>query len=389
MKKIILVCVALLMAVLLAVSVFAGSNALRMSSSGGQLGHTVFLTVELTESIAGDTMGITYSFDDKLLEALPESCEWAQTGILQDFNKSDTAGVWATDKVKDLSGTVCTLAFKIRTDAKVTDTKVTCKLIVKNGANTVATYTATGTISISCDHEYGQWIANGSLFHKHTCTLCGNTQSQSHTWDNGVTTEDTQKNVTIRTYTCTLCGATKKTEVPITQGATQESEDDHSSSATVPTATRPTGSSQNPSSPVPTATRPPETQASKPVPTESTRPVNNGNNNSGNTQQTSPNQGSLNQGSHTDNDGHNHVVNTIPVNTGAAATQQGSNGIISDHDHDHEVETTQDPHAGHDHSTVEITTSANQSQRLAAAIGIFVVLGLFLVVSVLVVKRKR
>jgi hypothetical protein len=287
------------------------------------------------------------------------------------------------------------LAFKIRTDAKVTDTKVTCKLIIKNGANTVATYTATGSISISCGHEYGPWTSNGSMYHKHTCALCGNTQSQSHTWDAGVTTEDTQKNVIIRTYTCTVCGGTKKTEVPNSQGATQESKNENASP--IPTQTRPaepSGSQQgthtNPSSPIPTATKPEATQSASP--TQASRPVNgntNNNYNPGYTQQTSPNQGSPNQGSHTDNDGHNHVINTVPTNSGAVATQQGNNGVISDHDHDHEAVTTQDPHAGHDHSTIGTTTSANQSQRLAAAIGIFVVLGLFLAVSVLVAKKRR
>lgn len=396
MKKFILTFTALLLVAMLAVSAYASTNALKVSNSGGQLGHTVFLTVTLTESIAGDTLGITYDYDDKVLEALPESCKWEKTGILQDFSQTSAAGVWATDTRKDMSGVVCTLAFKIRTDAKIGDTKVQCTLIVKNGSDTVATYNATGVITVSCDHEYSAWISNGSLVHKHTCSLCGNTQSQSHNWDNGVTTENKDANTIIYTYTCTTCGATKQTEV---EGATETTTDhDHGQGSNpttrptdpIPTTTRPTDpvpTATRPTDPIPTSTRPtnpmPTTRPTNP--TSSTKPGNSG---TGTNDSSYPQQSTNNQNGNagTEHD-HDHVAAVVPGGGTIVATAPGITQNAADHDHG--AVTTQDPHAGHDHSSETTTPSANQQERLVAAIGIFAVLGLFLIVSILLVKKKH
>ena len=413
MKKFSVAVVALLLAVVMAVSVYASTNALKVSNSGGLLGHTVFLTVTLTESIAGDTMGITYTFDDKILEAVPESCKWEKNGILQDFSKTSAAGVWSTDTKKDLSGTVCTLAFKIRSDAKPGDAKVQCTLIIKNGSETVATYTATGMVSVRCDHSYNAWVSNGSLVHKHTCTLCGDTQSQMHNWDDGVSKEYKDKTVTV--YTCVDCGATKQTEVA---KETEPTNDHDHGKETVPTTTRPTDpipTTTRPTDPIPTTTRPTETiptttRPTDPIPTTTrpTEPISTTTKPTG-TQSTNPTQASrpsnAGTGTNTNQQGsgqdHEHSSTVIPsgenivvivpgqTENGEIHVTIGQNQSPTTSDHDHEHATTQDPHAGHDHSSVDVTPSANQEERLAAAIGIFAVLGLFLIVSILVAKKKH
>ncbi|MBP3633653.1 MAG: InlB B-repeat-containing protein [Oscillospiraceae bacterium] len=55
-------------------------------------------------------------------------------------------------------------------------------------------------------HAYGAWTESGDD-HIHTCTSCGNTESEAHKWDGGVESESEI------TYTCTVCNAVKTEEV--------------------------------------------------------------------------------------------------------------------------------------------------------------------------------
>ncbi len=412
MKKLTLILIALVLSMALAVSVYAQQTVVKLEGTTSQPGHTLFLKVMVTESLAGDTMGITYSFDENLLEAVPESCSWEKAGVLQDFSLSDEAGVWTANQETDLYGTVCILAFRVREDAKPVETTVKCTLIVKRGAENVGSFTAEATVKIVCGHTYGRWESNGEMFHKRVCSLCADVQNQAHTWDEGTVSQSDKENTDIKTYRCTVCGATKQEEIPGTE--TEEE-------ATQPSS-RPTGNS-NPNSTLPTVTRPTEpaessnpTQPGNQQPTQSSNPTQPGNQQP--TQSSNPTQSGSQrptQNGNSSQTGGDQKPSTAPGTQG----QNGNNGVpqASEKDpsavttphsdetadqtentatHDHENATpaqtqypTQDPHAGHDHSSADTAPSANAEQRLIAAIGIFLVLGLFLAVSAWVVKRKH
>lgn len=69
-------------------------------------------------------------------------------------------------------------------------------------------------------HSYGAWVSDGADTHTHACS-CGQTETQAHTWDEGqITREPTASEEGIRTYTCTLCGETKTESIPPVQGET-------------------------------------------------------------------------------------------------------------------------------------------------------------------------
>lgn len=69
-------------------------------------------------------------------------------------------------------------------------------------------------------HSYGAWVSDGADTHTHTCS-CGQTETQPHTWDDGqITQEPTASEEGIRTHTCTLCGETKTETIPPVQGET-------------------------------------------------------------------------------------------------------------------------------------------------------------------------
>lgn len=176
----------------------------------------IFLTVSLKGESVGDTMGITYTYDEKVLEAVTEQCEWLKDGILSDFNINGEQGVWAARTAADLSGDICVLAFRVRSGVKLTNTEVKCDIVIKNGSQTVAELQASGNISGSCTHTYGDWTENGNSGHSRVCTNCGVGQSQSHSWDDGVLSEDSRDpSINHLTYTCAVCGATKTEEVSV------------------------------------------------------------------------------------------------------------------------------------------------------------------------------
>ena len=88
----------------------------------------------------------------------------------------------------------------------------------------VKTYTCTecggiktAVIPVTKTHTWGEWQKDTAESHKHTCTVCGNTESEAHTWDEGkITTPASHVKEGVKTYTCTACSETKTETVPKT-----------------------------------------------------------------------------------------------------------------------------------------------------------------------------
>lgn len=213
MRRLIVLALLLAMVITLALPGYALEEPLILTDASAQAGDTVYLTVKLTEGVVGDTMGITYSYDTSVLKALPDSCTWGPNGILKDFDEND-AGVWAGNAAVKLQDDICVLAFQVLPEVAFTSTKVSCELIVKNGAELVGEYTAEAVISMSCSHTYGVWADKGTLGHSRSCEICGGSQTQSHSWDSGVVSENPDNsNSNLKTYTCTVCGGTYVVEI--------------------------------------------------------------------------------------------------------------------------------------------------------------------------------
>lgn len=194
-------------AVLLPVS--ADGVDLRISDAEAKPGEVVYLTVSLSQPIQGSSMGIRYSFDEKVLKVLTHSCSWEQSGMIKDFSKKDNTGVWAAGETVALQGDVCVLAFEVLPSAKLTQSRVQCTLVVEN--NGKQEYSAEATVSMRCEHEYGAWSRQAGNMHSRTCQLCQKTQSESHSWDAGVNKQDGEK--IMKVYTCTVCKATLEYDV--------------------------------------------------------------------------------------------------------------------------------------------------------------------------------
>ena len=222
MKKLVNIVFACLLAIMLSVSVFAAPDAVHISNVEALPGETVYLTVSVTQSIKGRSMGIKYSFDEKVLKVLPNACSWEVNGMIKDFSQKDHNGVWAAGEAVDLRGEVCVLAFEVLPKAKLTQTAVECTLVIEDESKTE--YNVTATVSSRCDHQYGPWSGKTGELHSRECTLCGKTESQSHSWDDGE--EIVKDGKRLQVFTCSVCKA--KNEIVLGEtGKTTESTKPH------------------------------------------------------------------------------------------------------------------------------------------------------------------
>lgn len=213
MKKILMLLVTALLFGMLAVPAAAADEALSVSDMNAQPGDMVYLRVTLNQSVTGDSMAVSYSFDKELLKAEPKSCTWEKKGIIQEFNNKKM-GAWAAESPMGLKGDLCVLALQVREGVTFAETKVSCTVTIKNGGKVAGEYTAEGTVSMACDHQYGGWTDGGSVGHVQECSLCGRKITASHGWDDGKTEENPDdENTNLITYTCTVCGGVKQEKV--------------------------------------------------------------------------------------------------------------------------------------------------------------------------------
>lgn len=256
MKKAVLILLMLVLIVTVQLPAYAQGLDLTISDRTPETGEVVYLTVSLDERAMGNSLAVTLSFDKTVLKWLPEQSKWGRAGILQDFGMMENAGVWTTEQVQNLQGKVCTLAFRVESDASFKDAQIECTVVVKNGSEQVGKYTGQTKLSNSCDHEYSAWESLGTIGHKRVCKKCGANQNQSHKWDQGVITEDPENpHMGLKKYTCADCGEVKTTRVDRPPEQTQptipenpdHSTDDH---------TYPTKPNQQPTIPHIQPTRP-------------------------------------------------------------------------------------------------------------------------------------
>ena len=194
MKKIIMLLLTLTMIVSVPTTAHAADGNISITSAEAKHGQTVYLTVSLADCKKANTLGISMEYDSTVLKKIVGECTWAKTGILQDFDVAKDSGVWASSRALDLNGEVCTLAFRVKANAPVGDTKVGVTLTVKNDSKTIGTYTTTATVTVTCEHLYSEWTSINDDIHMKVCENCGLEKTSSHDWQDGV---------------CLVCGAEK------------------------------------------------------------------------------------------------------------------------------------------------------------------------------------
>lgn len=255
MKKISILAVILAILLTLSTVAMADDNAITLSDAHVREDETIYLTLRLHKSIIGDAVGISYTFDSAVLEPVLSSCAWSQKGALSNFNK-ENSGVWAANKANDLAGDICVLAFRVKDGVKLTETTVSCSLVIKNGAVEQGTFTAQAIVTYDCSHSYGPWEPGNEAGHIKTCIHCSGTAYQPHSWNSPETEENAEDpDHDWLVYTCKVCGFALREEI------SKIAEDMKPLQSTEPTTTV-----TIPSMP----TMPPETQPAPSVPSAST-----------------------------------------------------------------------------------------------------------------------
>ena len=383
MKRIMLLILSILLISALSLTCFATEDALTITDITAQPGETVYLTLMLNESVVGNTIGISYSFDAALLQVAPGSCSWAKEGVLQDFSKKGS-GVWAGADATDLQGPVCVLAFSVAEDAVFTQTEVSCKLLVKNDSDEIGTYTAVATVKQGCEHNYSSWADNGEIGHVRRCKLWQAPQTASHDWDSGKLSEKPgNPDIKIKTFTCVVCGGTKQQEIAANSPeVTQPVQPPTSSEEETSVPTFPT----KPTEPV-EGTTPPTVPAIKPTAPVATAPASQSGKEQENSQEATYRDYNADDVESGDHIGHNHndplqagyIINPESAeNQGPLILPAGTadnEAIIGEHDHGQAND--------HDHDTVG--NAGGSAGSVAAVIGVLV---LAVIGSILYIKKR-
>ena len=207
----------LLAAVMTALSVpaMAAESGIRVADVTVQETDLVSIPVALQTETTGTAMSLTYTYDSAVLEIVPEDCRWIPSGAIRDFSKTGPQAVWASSGEKKLSGDLCVLTFRILNRETFRKTEVSCSVTVKNGGETVGSYTDSAKITRICAHDFGEWTSGGTSAHSRKCALCGQEELQSHDWDQGTISRDPENtDVVVTTYRCTVCAEERIWETP-------------------------------------------------------------------------------------------------------------------------------------------------------------------------------
>lgn len=197
-------------------TVQAADAKITVSGASAERSQMVYLTVSLEGCDKANTLGISMEYDSDVLKKVASDCTWTEKGVLQDFDVAKNSGVWATKKAKDLNGEICTLAFRVKENAPIGDTKVACTVIVKKDSKVVGTYSAKGTVSVTCEHSYGEWSQKDGNTHRKVCKYCQYEKTASHKWDEGVVTKHpTENEEGVKLYTCDVCGGSKQAAISV------------------------------------------------------------------------------------------------------------------------------------------------------------------------------
>ena len=212
MKKILTVCLCLLLVAAMATAAFAANGAAFDAKASAETlyrGDTVTLTVNVNCDEQATSYGLMLNFDESVFELVDGSCTVTGT-LVSSFNNGFA---FMFQNPTAYSGAVGTVTLKVKDDAAFGAATVTGDAAVKNGTEDVVATGCTVSLTVACKHTYGAWTEIDAG-HEKICSVCGDVQTADHTWDEGVSVKDatcTEEGTT--KYTCTACAATKEEAV--------------------------------------------------------------------------------------------------------------------------------------------------------------------------------
>ena len=207
MKRIVsfLVCIILMM------SVCITANAAGSSTINGNASATVGSNIEFTVNVSGcgdaTSIAVAVSYDGGF-ELV--SGAWLKSGSITKFDTATNKGALGGLSSPVVNGNLFKLVLKAKT-ASASNQNVSVNVIAKNGSSEIMNVSPSKSVKIDCaTHTYGAYSKVNDSQHKHTCTVCGHTETANHTWDSGTVTKQANcKEDGNKKYTCTACKAEK------------------------------------------------------------------------------------------------------------------------------------------------------------------------------------
>lgn len=193
MKKLLLAALCVLLIVVLAVPALAAGSVTLSSNAG----TTVYRDGEFVITVSASGFGActTGSAEVTCGNAFTlTGGEWVVANPdISYFDVNAREGGFGYATGKDVSGNVLKLKIKVKSNAPFASDKITVVLTL--GGNKV---TKVIDITVACYHAYGAWTKNWVGGHSRTCSICGNMESQEHSFVNECDT------------TCDDCGTTRE-----------------------------------------------------------------------------------------------------------------------------------------------------------------------------------
>lgn len=196
----------------LAITAYAASAHMSISSSSSTVyrGDTFTLTVSLSNDQPVSNGGIVLSYDSSVFELIGGSCN-VSNATLAEVSAANGGGVFLLQSDAVVSGTIFTINMKVKSDAPFGS------YTISGTPSLSISCSISGTgVTVACKHSYGNASQVDSANHESTCSICGETSKEAHTWDNGtVTKEPTCKDTGTKKLKCTGCGFEKNETVPV------------------------------------------------------------------------------------------------------------------------------------------------------------------------------
>ncbi len=188
-------------------------STLKVSQNSGKIGDTVTVTVNLSGNATAMSIMAYPSYDNNVFELI--SSNWLISGFMIGNIDGNGGGVAVYSSATDMSGDIFQFTLKVKNNANIGSAVIGCEVVLHDPDISVSC--GSSSFSVICEHTYGNWEKNDGLTHKHICTLCGNSETETHTWNNGeTTTPASHVQEGVKTYTCIVCGETKTESIPKT-----------------------------------------------------------------------------------------------------------------------------------------------------------------------------
>ena len=201
MKKILLFCLMLIMMMCLAMPAYAAGGASYITSKttvfrGDEFTVTIFVS-GFPSNKSGKVENISY--DSNQFQLISDKCEWL--GAVSDaFIKAPYDGrtaVFSFTSPQKIYGNLFKMRFKVKDAATLNKTSNISVTLTIDGQT--VKFDNTSTVTVACNHKYGEWKSVGQSGHSRSCSICGKKDSGSHVFDHDCDTE------------CNACGETRET----------------------------------------------------------------------------------------------------------------------------------------------------------------------------------